>query len=216
MNKFILAIFGLSFALLGCKKSVQIQGRVYNAMTGIGMKNVDLVFKSNVSAKNPLGTESKVTTDAEGKFIFDQSLSANRAHQLEIMGMDFNNYYFLSTTERSILNGKFDEEFDFPFIPLKTVVLFVSDTTKAMASELKSNMIVNHKVASNYYPSSAFELLSQSDGSGTTQMTSSIKMPQGWNYISGKSMRSDGSVYVFIDSFLVEFNNTNQIWDLKY
>ena len=177
---------------------------------------IDLFLGTNLTARNPYEKKTISTTNDEGVYLFDVSLSESKAHQISLVGFDPSNFLFLNGTEQSILNGDLSKEIDFPIIPLKSVVMLYQDTAKGISSEKKTSGVVTHKLATNYYPLTPFEFIQKADGQLTKQITASIKMPHGWNFVKGTSVRNDGSTYVFVDSFFVEFNNSNQIWNLKY
>jgi hypothetical protein len=204
------------FTLTACKKEVSLKGKVYHALTSEGIPDVKVVLRSGLKSGNVNGEELSTLTDSEGKFSFTEKLSKRGAHQLAVLGLNSKDYYFMSGPNYNMLNGNFDGICDVAVLPLKTIVFFAEDTTKTISSEAFTEITMRHTLAKDYYPTKPFPIREKNDLVFSDQLTSSIKMPHGWNYLSGKSLRQDGSVYQFVDSFFVDYSNSHQIWNLKY
>jgi len=202
--------------LTACKKEVSLKGKVYHALTSEGMYDVKVTLRSDLKSGNVNGEEVSTLTDSDGNFSFTKKLSKRGAHQLAVVGLNSRDYYFMSGPNFSVLNGNFAGICDVSVLPLKTIVFFAQDTTKAISSEEYTEITMRHTLAKNYYPSKPFPVRQKDDSGFSNQLTSSIKMPHGWNYLTGKSLRQDGSVYQFVDSFFVDYSNAHQVWNLKY
>lgn len=213
MSKYIFLAGMLILLAVGCRKSNSIVGRVYNAYTGEGVENIEVVLHRNVTARNPEGKPVFFYTNYLGDFFIDMNLNPNRGHRLEIRGIYPDQYYLLNPYEVAIADKQRSRRIDLAFVELQNVILHLNDTTKAMPSEQRLLAQFSHPVAEGYFPDSTRELRNNNFNSFPT-----IRLPQGWNYIKGYSYRSgQNDPYLFTDSFFVDINSSNPPkWILNY
>lgn len=195
------AIFSLLlFTLLaiGCRKNIQVTGRIYNIETSEGMSNVKLTFVRN-GLKDPNGKKiAEAFTDLNGNFILQTKASIRKGHLLLINGIEDSNIYLLNQRQFGLYDRATEYQYQIPFLRIKPLKLFYLDTNQVAASEIKMEIIFRHKYADGFYLN--YPIL-YSDELLNVKL---YPMLEGENYIYWKSLRTDSSVIEGIDTLYID------------
>ena len=210
-----LLLLTMGMIFISCKKDQTISGSVVNAETEQGLDKVEILLTSSIKLGSEGGNVQTTSTNLQGDFSF--TFKGNKKPStVEISNLKDGDYYFVNGKKVTIANIESFKNLSFEVIPLKTVLLFPTDTLKAMSGESKTSIQISHRKAIGYYGDTSFVISTNNDAGGSGSVSSSIRMPMGWNLIKGNSQRQDGTNYSFVDSFYIGEQNINPIWNLKY
>jgi hypothetical protein len=179
---FSFALVLVASALMSCKKDTVISGRVYNAITNVGVDSSTVVFVEKVTSRNPEGKQTTFITGADGRFQINKKINQKKIHKIIFPDFPGTNNYLLTPYEVSILKKGDSHEFNMAFVPYRNVT-----------------------IQSFYLP----EPIVIRDLNTTFPDIENHFLLDGWNYFDLQSRRADNTVLTFRDSLYIAPTSDN-------
>jgi hypothetical protein len=195
--------------LLGCRKEYTVSGRVFNAVTNEGLKNIEVVFSRNIKNTNDAVKKTYNTfTDANGNYLLTTKANIRKAHKVTINGVSDTNYFLIGNYDNGLFRKTNEYQFDLAVARVLSANFYYLDSSLINTSgEDKLFLQFRHQSVNGFYLDDSFVFRS------STSFLPIVSFPvlEGWTYIRGKTIRNNGLELEFVDSIYVPGENLNVI-----